>query len=193
MAKVCDALISQIDVFPTLCDLLGLKHPEWLEGKSFVPVIRGEVKEINEQVFSEVNYHAAYEPKRAVRTARWKYIRRYGAKRTPVLPNCDDGPSKSLWVEYGWKNMLLPEESLYDLIFDPTEHHNLAEEAGSQTVLWETRDRLDRWMRSTNDPLLQGPVPAPHGAEINDPDGLSPKEKPDLVARSSPPNDSGAD
>ena len=24
--------------------------------------------------------------------------------------------------------MLLPEESLYDLIFDPTEHHNLAEE-----------------------------------------------------------------
>jgi hypothetical protein len=31
-------------------------------------------------------------------------------------------------------------------------------------------------MRETYDPLLKGPVPAPHGAEVNDPDGLSPQE-----------------
>ena len=146
-----------------------------------LPVIRGEAKEINDEVFAEVNYHAAYEPKRAVRTNRWKYIRRYGSQKTPVLPNCDDGLSKSLWVEYGWKNMQLPEESLYDLVFDPTEHHNLAGEPGSQEVLAEMRQRLDRWMEATNDPLLHGPVPAPHGAQVNDPEGLSPKEKTDVV------------
>ncbi len=88
--------------------------------------IRGEAKEINDEVFAEVTYHAAYEPKRAIRTSRWKYIRRYGDKHTPVLPNCDDGLSKSVWLEYGWKNIRLPEESLYDLIFDPNERNNLA-------------------------------------------------------------------
>jgi len=147
-----------------------------------LPIVRGEVNEINEEVFAEVTYHAAYEPKRAVRTGRWKYIRRFGEKRTPVLPNCDDGLSKSLWLEYGWKNMLLPEESLYDLIFDPNEHNNLAADPASKTVLSEMRGRLGRWMHRTGDPLLDGPVPAPHGAQVNNPDGVSPKEKTDRIA-----------
>jgi N-sulfoglucosamine sulfohydrolase len=29
-------------------------------------------------------------------------------------------------------------------------------------------------MQATNDPLLRGPVPAPHGATYNDPDEISP-------------------
>jgi arylsulfatase A-like enzyme len=180
--KVVDALISHLDIYPTLCDLAGVPHPAWLEGKSILPVIRGEAKEINEEIFAEVTYHAAYEPKRAVRTRSWKYIRRFGDKHTPVLPNCDDGLSKSLWLEYGWKNMRLPEESLYNLIFDPNEQNNLAADPGSQAMLIEMRGRLDNWMRRTEDPLLKGPVPAPHGAQINNPDGLSPKETPDRVA-----------
>ncbi len=32
-----DGLISQIDIFPTLCDLVGLPAPEHLEGRSFAP------------------------------------------------------------------------------------------------------------------------------------------------------------
>ncbi len=115
--KVCDALISHLDVFPTICDITQLPHPTWLEGKSLLPIMRGEAKEIHDEVFAEVNYHAAYEPKRAVRTPRWKSIRCYGDKKTQVLPNCDDGLSKSLWLEYEWKKMVLPEESFYDLIF----------------------------------------------------------------------------
>jgi arylsulfatase A-like enzyme len=174
--KVSDALVSQLDIYPTLCDFLGISRPAWLEGKSMLPLLRGEKKEVNDQVFAEVNYHAAYEPKRAVRTKRWKYIRRYGDRHTPVLPNCDDGPSKSLWLEYGWKRQQLPVESLYDLVFDPTEHHNLAGDLSASEALAEMRGRLDAWMKATNDPLLTGPVPAPHGARVNKPDGVSPQE-----------------
>lgn len=178
---VSDALVSQIDLFPTLCELLQIPKPAWLEGRSLLPLLNGERKEINDQVFAEVNYHAAYEPKRALRTKRWKYIRRYGGHTQPVLPNCDDGLSKDLWVEFGWRQKHLPAESLFDLIFDPTEHHNLIPIAGhdaeSASVLTDLRHRMDTWMQRTKDPLLQGPVPAPHGAHINDPDGLSPKEK----------------
>jgi N-sulfoglucosamine sulfohydrolase len=174
--KVYDAMISQIDVFPTLCEYLQLKPPAWLEGKSFLPVMRGEKAEINDEIFAEVNYHASYEPKRAVRTQRWKYIRRYGDRTTPVLPNCDDGPSKSLWLEHNWKQQTLPREQLYDLIFDPTEHQNLAADRASAKVLDDMRGRLDTWMKRTSDPLLKGPVPAPAGAKVNPADGISPQE-----------------
>ncbi len=174
--RVCDAMISQLDVFPTLCDLLGLQPPAWLEGKSFLPVLRGETREINEEIFAEVNYHAAYEPKRAVRTRRMKYIRRFGGRKTPVLPNCDDSLSKSVWLEYGWHTREVPEEEMYDLVFDPNEENNLVGAANMESTLTEMRGRLDRWMRATNDPLLRGPVPAPHGAKVNDPDGISPQE-----------------
>ena len=78
--------------------------------------------------------------------------------------------------------MRLPEESLYDLIFDPNEHNNLATDAGAKPILAEMRGRLDRWMHRTDDPLLNGPVPAPHGAQINNPDGVSPKEPTDTIA-----------
>jgi hypothetical protein len=43
------------------------------------------------------------------------------------------------------------------------------------------RGRLDRWMRGTNDPILQGPIAAPKGASANDPDGVSPREPAKLL------------
>jgi N-sulfoglucosamine sulfohydrolase len=181
-AAVCDALISQIDIFPTICDYIRIQHPAWLQGKSFLPVLSGQVPEIHEEIFAEVNYHASYEPKRAVRTARWKYIRRFGDRRTPVLPNCDDSPSKELWLQAGWGSQVLDTESLYDLLFDPTEHANLINDPGHAQLAQEMRDRLHRWMVSTNDPLLHGPVAAPPGALANDPNGISPKEPP-IAAR----------
>jgi arylsulfatase A-like enzyme len=179
--KVSDAMVSHLDILPTLCDVIGIAKPTWFEGRSMLPLLSGQASEINDEIFAEVNYHAAYEPKRAVRTRRYKYIRRFGGRTTPVLPNIDDGLSKSLWLEYGWKNHHLPEESLYDLIFDPSEQNNLAPDKASAEVLSDMRGRLDRWMRRTSDPLLKGPVPAPHGATFNDPDGVSPKE-PTLTA-----------
>ena len=174
--KVCDAMVSHLDLYPTIVEMLGLKLPAWLEGKSLLPVVGGEAKEIHEEVFAEVNYHASYEPKRAVRTKRYKYIRNYTDHAGPVLPNCDDSPSKSLWLEFGWKGQLQPKEQLYDLVFDPGEHRNLAGEAASVGALGEMRGRLDAWMKRTDDPLLKGPVKAPKGAKVNPVDQTSPKE-----------------
>ena len=91
---------------------------------------------------------------RAVRTDRWKYIRRIDEHRTPVLLNCDNGESKSLWLDYGWADQPVPEESLYDLVFDPNETNNLAGEAASQEILKVMRERLMRWMEASNDSLL---------------------------------------
>ena len=176
--KVCDAMVSHIDLFPTVCDLLGIEPPAWLQGESVIPLVRGEAEAIHDEVFAEVTYHAAYEPMRAVRTRRWKYIRRFGGRQRPVLPNCDDSPSKDVWLEHGWRERPVAPEQLHDLAFDPNESHNLAGDPATAAVLDEMRGRLDRWMRATDDPLLRGPVPAPPGARVNDPDGLSPSEPP---------------
>ncbi len=174
--KVCDAMISHIDVFPTLCELLQIQPPDWLQGRSFMPVIRGEVPEINEEIFSEVTYHAAYEPKRAVRTGRYKYIRKFGSGPDVVLPNCDDSLSKTTWTDLGWKDHPVPREQLYDLMFDPNEARNLVEDRASGATLSMMRRRLDDWMRRTNDPLLNDVQPVPHELRTANPLSYSPSK-----------------
>ena len=172
--RVYDALVSQIDIFPTICDLLEIDRPSWLQGKSLLPLVEGQVEQLHDAIFAEVTYHAAYEPMRAVRTPFWKYIRRFDHHLGPVLPNCDDSPSKDVLIQHGWKERSRPLEQLYDLIFDPNEACNVANDLSKAFLLEEMRTRLDRWMIATNDPLLHGPVPAPPGAELNDPDQMSP-------------------
>ena len=164
--QVCDAMVSQVDIFPTVCDVLGIERPAWLQGTSLLPLVRGEAKQVNEEVFSEVTYHAAYEPQRSVRTPRYKYIRRFGGRPTMVPVNCDDSLSKTVWMEAGWPEQTLATEQLYDLTFDPNETRNLAPEAEMTEVLNDMRGRLERWMQKTGDPLLHGPVPLPVGAAV---------------------------
>ena len=176
--RVVDSLVSHIDVFRTLCDVLGIDPPQWLEGKSLMPVLRDEKPEVNDEIFAEVTFHAAYEPQRCVRTNRWKYIRRYTESEKPVLPNCDDSPSKTLWMEHGWKDRPVAREQLYDLMFDPHEANNVAADPGHVAVLDEMRERLDRWMERTNDPLRKGWIDPPKGVRLNDPKGISPSEPP---------------
>ena len=179
--QVCDAMVSHIDVYPTLCELLEIDPPAWLQGRSMMPLVRGDVDEINEAVFGEVTYHAAYEPQRAVRTRRWKYIRRFEERAGPVLANCDDSPAKEVWLENGWRERAVEAEQLYDLVFDPNEACNLAASPDHSGVLEEMRGRLQQWMADTHDPLLRGPVAAPSGARVNDADGLSPRDEPGVV------------
>ncbi len=138
--------------------------------------MRGEKQELHDEIFAEVNYHAAYEPKRAVRTQRFNYIRHFGDRGRPVLPNCDDSPSKDVWLRNGWRDQVVAREMLFDTIFDPNETRNLVGDPAYAKALTEMRGRLDAWMQRTNDPLLHGPVAAPPGAVVNDPDGISPQE-----------------
>jgi N-sulfoglucosamine sulfohydrolase len=179
--KVIDAMVSQLDLFPTICDLLEIEIPARLQGVSLLPLLRGERQEIHEEIFAEVNYHAAYEPQRAVRTHRWKYIRRFDGRIHPNLPNCDDGPSKTVWLNHGWRDRLVEQERLYDLMFDPNEDRNVAADPSCRAALDEMRGRLNRWMYATSDPILRGPIAAPPGAVANNPDGTSPNETPQPV------------
>ncbi|MFW6006778.1 MAG: sulfatase [Halanaerobiales bacterium] len=183
--QVIDSLVSQIDVFPTVCDFLDIEKPDWLQGNSLMPIITGEKEKIRDAVFTEVNYHVCYEPQRAVRTKKYKYIRRFMKQDTPFLPNCDDSPSKDLWMDHGWKQKHIAKEQLYDLVYDPNETNNLADSPEYEEILDEMRTKLKSWMKETEDPLLEGPVPHPEGALLMEGDKVSPsrveKSKAEIV------------
>jgi N-sulfoglucosamine sulfohydrolase len=179
--KVVDAPVSHLDVYPTLCELAGVEPPDWLQGASLMPLVRGEAERLHEAIFAETTYHAAYQPHRAVRTERWKYIRRFDDYPHPILANCDDSESKDLLVAAGWGDQIVPEEQLYDLVLDPAEGANLAGDPAHAGTRDELRARLDAWMRETDDPLLNGPVAPPPGAIVNEQWQVSPDDPPRTV------------
>ncbi len=159
--NVIDAAVTQLDLYPTLCELAGAAIPADLDGKSLLPLVRGEVDALHDVTFGEVNYHAAYEPLRSARTARWKYIRRFDDYVSPILPNIDESPSKSMYLRHDYATRQLPREALYDLLYDPSEANNLVGSVDYADALNGMRRHLDRFMRETDDPLLKGPVPLP--------------------------------
>ena len=173
--KVIDAMVSHLDLFPTICDMLEIEKPTWLQGSSLLPLFEENQSEIHDAIFADVTFHAAYEPKRAVRTSRFKYIRRFEERKNPILPNCDDGYSKDVLLENNWADRENDTEMLFDLIFDPNESHNLINDKTYSDVADQMRDRLFKWMNETEDPLLGNlPIQPPHGAMINSQDQLSP-------------------
>lgn len=184
--KVTDALVSQVDLYPTLCELLGIPKPEWLTGRSLLPVLNNEAEEVNDAVFSEVTYHAAAEPQRCVRTRRYKYIRRYGVNDDYVPANIDAGGSKDFLLEEGLLSRQIPREMLFDLSFDPAERQNLIGHPDYQKIAEEMRSRLARHMADTGDFVDSGQLPRPEGMVLNtitciDPDSTDPADYESVV------------
>jgi N-sulfoglucosamine sulfohydrolase len=78
--------------------------------------------------------------------SRYKYNRRFENEHpTLVLANTDDGPSED-FLANGWAELEIPQEQLYDLLFDPNEAHNLAENPQHAGVLEEMNRRPKKWM-----------------------------------------------
>ncbi len=166
--RVHDALVSHLDLYPTICDVIGLEHPSWLEGTSLLPLVRGDAAQVHDEIFAEVTYHAAYEPQRAVRTTRYKYMRRYDDQHPGrVLANLDDSLTKDVLVEAGWGAIDPPPEALFDLWLDPSEGDNRIDDPTLSEVAEDLRSRLHDWMVRTEDPLLDGPVPPAEGTVFN--------------------------
>ncbi|QQE13826.1 sulfatase [Planctomycetota bacterium] len=172
--QVNDALISQVDIFPTICDCIGIKHPNWLEGQSFKPVIDGQKDQIQDSVFASVNVHVSKEVSRMARTKELLYIRRYGSRNTVALPNCDSGLTKNVLMRSGWQDKYMDREYLFDLIHDPMETCNVATQSDYQDKLQHMRGRLEAWQIRTSDPLLHGDIPIHGQAIIKDPNEIEP-------------------
>jgi len=72
-AAVHEELVSSVDIMPTLLDLLSLPHPEGLDGRSWVPMLRGENQEARDYVITHVNTVSSGKSlaQRCIRTKDW--------------------------------------------------------------------------------------------------------------------------
>lgn len=166
--KVIDSLASHVDVFPTLCDLLGLEKPDYLEGVSLVPLLKGEEEALRQDIFAEINFHTSYEPARCVRTERYKYIRYYDTSYLKInRSNMDESLTKDYFMERGLQDRAKDEEALYDLAYDPGERRNLAGEPEYSRVLADMRQRLKEYEERTEDPILEGLMAVKPGWKVN--------------------------
>lgn len=183
--KIVDSLVSQIDVFPTLCELLNLDKPEYLEGKSFAEAFADNKAVLDEYIFAEVNFHTSYEPIRCVRTKRYKYIKYYDETWNKVnLSNMDESVAKDFLMENGLKEKIKYKEGLFDLYYDPTERNNLADDSKYKEVLEKLRKVLHEKQVKTDDPILKGALEIKKGYKVNkvECETASSKNKDDYVS-----------
>ena len=161
--KVIDYMISNIDLLPTILDLIGAKKPKNIEGISFLPVLENKFGNFRNEIYTEKTFHKIYDPMRSIRTEKFKYIRNFESSDTLYQMPLD--VQRGLSGKFLLENIkaLRSEEELYDLENDPNEQDNLVNNSSYQKILLELRQRLFDWMIKTNDPLLKGKIEPQNG------------------------------
>ena len=166
--RCIDQLVSHLDIFPTLCDLLKLDKPNWLMGKSFAEAFDGKSSSSRKYIFSEINFHTSYEPVRAIRDERYKYIVYYDLNYLRINgSNIDESISKDFLMKHDLMNRVKIKEALYDLYYDPGERNNCIHLEENQVTLERLKEALKSEMKRSNDPLLNGSIVFQKGWKVN--------------------------
>lgn len=179
-----DAMVSWIDLIPTLIDFAGGAAVPDIDGRSFAKVLLGETDQHRDRIFAthkgdkEKNVY----PIRSVRVGKWKYIRNLNpefAYTTHTDVWAMEVPRvEGHWAHAGhhWQSYIdaaktdpqaaaflrnyhsNPAEELYDLQSDPFERDNLAEQPQFADKLTELRKLIaDRMAEVGDDKALSGP------------------------------------
>lgn len=152
------ALTSHVDLFPTLAEAAETTPAQEIQGRSLMPLLRGETDSFRDAVFGEKNTHPT-DLKRCIRTERWKYIRNYS--EGPLLQLPTDIEVTATRRDMGDAHLApRPETELYDLQADPLEMKNLAgQDTHAQTEM-DLAGHLERFLEETHDPIrIDGAVP----------------------------------
>jgi uncharacterized sulfatase len=164
-------LISNVDISAASLDLAGIEVPAYFDGRSFLDTATEERDHI---IATRDRDDETFDRVRAVRTHQYKYIRNY----YPELPWTrynhyieqikEDGQTH--YETFGIMRELhaagqltdaqalfwaeqKPREELYDIVDDPWETTNLADDPEMQDVLDDLRGKLDGWIEAPHPDL----------------------------------------
>ncbi|MEM6457831.1 MAG: sulfatase [Planctomycetota bacterium] len=145
-----DRFVGNLDVFPTVVEAAGLNPPDDTDGRTLLPICRSAdappVRSSLGTVYTPVD-------RRGMLTERYNLIRNFApffANSTPARSTLPPGPSPCV-----------PPVELYDLVSDPGEFHNLANDPDHREVCRSLNDQIRDWLHATEDPILTGPTPSP--------------------------------
>ena len=186
-----EAMVSWIDILPTLVELAGGSPPKETDGRSFAGVLRGEKAAHRDEIYATHSGDREFNvyPMRALRMGGWKYILNLhpefqyathinrGGERDgrDYFRSWEDAAKTNV---HAWQIVerykQRPREELYDLTADPHELHNMAGAAQHGQRLAMMREKLAAWMKDQKDsetvfdkPLLLGqdatPIPTQAG------------------------------
>jgi arylsulfatase A-like enzyme len=183
-ARRTDALVSWIDVMPTLIACAGGTVPADIDGRSFLPLLRGERNTHREVIYTTHSGDGIMNvyPMRAVRTQDFKYIRNlrpdcYHSNHSDILRKDGAGAYWHSWDQAAKEDTAAaavlaryyrrPALEFYNLADDPTEQNNLADHPPYQAQIKKMASMLDAWMTEQGDTQalfhepypLSGPTP----------------------------------
>ncbi len=160
-------MVSGLDILPTFLEMAGIDQPKDLDGRSFVPLLRGKKQKGRTMIFKEHNENSGghRNPMRAVQTKTHLYIFSPWANGTRKMGTATAGTST-----YGRMQQLAKTdpkvaarlkladyrvlEEFYDVAKDPDNLQNLIEDPASQKEMNRLRAALGDWMKTTRDPLF---------------------------------------
>jgi uncharacterized sulfatase len=160
------AMIEYVDILPTFLEIAGQPRTPDLDGRSFLPVLRGATDSHKEFVFAQytnrgVNNGSDHYGIRSVRSARYKYIWNF----TPGDPYANASMKNATyasWVKAAaagdsgaqaaiHRLLHRTEVEFYDVLADPGELKNLSAEASLAPEMARHRAQLDAWMQAQGD------------------------------------------
>jgi arylsulfatase A-like enzyme len=146
------APVSQVDLVPTLLDLLGEDVPATLQGESLRPVLEG-AQEPDRDVFYEWNGpNCGLAGDVLGKVDLPEHLRDDATAEQAVSAITD--PVRTVVTPDGWKLNVSPtrgEHELYDLNADPLETANLAGRSEHAARMDDLLGRLRGWQRRTGD------------------------------------------
>lgn len=162
--SVSHALVSVIDIAPTITELAGLAPLETFQGRSLLPVYEDVSASIRPYAFSEHNWHDYEAHGRSVRDGKWLYIRN-ARPELPLQGPADSNKSatyQDLLSAADSSEPLTPVQAdiflaprpaveLFDTQGDPRQIQNLAGRAEYAAIERRLAAALDHWIETTGD------------------------------------------
>jgi N-sulfoglucosamine sulfohydrolase len=154
-------MVSGVDILPTILEAANIPIADRIQGRSFLPLLRGAPYVPRTEIYAEKSFHSYYDPMRAIRTEHYKYIRNFETAFAVEVPaDVQPGEIYRDHVEL-YVGGTHPAVELYDLDADPLEMDNLSGSTEYADAEAELSSLLLSWMVETGDPLVHGPIPSP--------------------------------
>ena len=139
------AMVQWIDLWPTLIEAAGGTVPAAIDGRSFLPVLRGEKAAHREVIFTTHSGDGVMNvyPIRALHDGDWKLILNLHPEFAHTT-HIDKSPNVRSGLPY-WTSWFEKAKT------DPAELHNLAADPAQSGRVKDMGARLETWMRDQGD------------------------------------------